>query len=455
MVDVASLAVPSLGAVLADPLISLVDTACVGQVSSLQLASLGPNTAIFNLIFQVFAFLSVTTTNVLATNSPQAPGISDRERKKRMAVSELMLSYTLCVAAVLGLCIIVVLEVLGPWLLTIVGSSKDILEPALQYLRIRATASPAVMLVMVAQGACFGQQDAWTPLKVAAAVAALNLAGDYYLIIHKRLGVTGAGITCPIAQYFGAVVFLIYLQRMGRTDKGIPLSWQGMPRLAAFKPYLGVATTLLARTVFTMCSYTSITAAATILGTPEAAAHQVTLQLFWFLSFFPEPLSMAAQSLVARDSSDPVRVKRLARLLLKLGFVVGIILAALVALIMIKLPWLFTADTAVASGIGQLVSQAMCSTLVCSVVMMFDGISIGSGDFQHLPQTNLLGWLVTGTFLIIGKRMHGGLGTVWWCLSLFFVTRLTWHMIHISRHWNTSAFGKYERPGHLGQNSIA
>lgn len=53
LADVASLAIPSLGAVLADPLISLVDTACVGQVSSVQLASLGPNTAVFNLIFQV------------------------------------------------------------------------------------------------------------------------------------------------------------------------------------------------------------------------------------------------------------------------------------------------------------------------------------------------------------------------------------------------------------------
>ena len=59
---------------------------------------------------------------------------------------------------------------------------------------------------------------------------------------------------------------------------------QGWPKLSAFRPYLGIATTLLARTVFTMCSYTSITAAATSLGTPEAAAHQVTLQLFWFLS---------------------------------------------------------------------------------------------------------------------------------------------------------------------------
>ncbi len=69
-------------------------------------------------------------------------------------------------------------------------------------------------------------QDAWTPLKVAGAVAVINLAGDYYLIIQKGLGVVGAGITCPVAQYLGAAVFLIYLQRMGKRDKGIPLSWQ-------------------------------------------------------------------------------------------------------------------------------------------------------------------------------------------------------------------------------------
>lgn len=107
---------------------------------------------------QVFAFLSVTTTNVLATNSPQAPGISDKERKRRMGVSETMLAYTLCVAMVMGLCIVLCLETFGPWLLTLIGKNDEILAPATQYLRIRATASPAVMLVMVAQGACFGQQ---------------------------------------------------------------------------------------------------------------------------------------------------------------------------------------------------------------------------------------------------------------------------------------------------------
>ena len=123
---------------------------------------------------QVFTFLSVTTTNVLATNSPQAPGISDTERKRRLGVSETMLAYTLCAALMMGLCIVLCLEICGPWLLTFIGSQPEILGPASQYLRIRATASPAVLLVMVAQGACFGQQvrtfDAFT---IVAALQAL------------------------------------------------------------------------------------------------------------------------------------------------------------------------------------------------------------------------------------------------------------------------------------------
>lgn len=161
-----------------------------------------------------------------------------------------------------------------------------------------------------------------------------------------------------------------------------------------------------------------------------------------------EPLSMAAQSLVARDSTDSGRVRRLTRLLLKLGVVMGIALAAVIALIMTKLPWLFTSDESVAADLKQLVVQAMCSTLLCSTVMMLDGISIGSGDFRHLPQTNFLGWIVTSISLMLSRQLHGGLESVWWSLALFFATRLVWHLIHIHQHWTTSAFGKYLRASH-------
>lgn len=55
--EIVSLALPALGSVISDPLMSLVDTGCIGQTSSTQLAALGPNTAIFNFVFQVFSFL--------------------------------------------------------------------------------------------------------------------------------------------------------------------------------------------------------------------------------------------------------------------------------------------------------------------------------------------------------------------------------------------------------------
>jgi hypothetical protein len=51
--EISALAIPALAVCLADPVCSMVDTACVGQVSSLQLASLSPCTAIFNLVFLV------------------------------------------------------------------------------------------------------------------------------------------------------------------------------------------------------------------------------------------------------------------------------------------------------------------------------------------------------------------------------------------------------------------
>lgn len=53
LAEILALSIPALGSTLADPLCSLVDTALVGQVSSLQLAALSPCTAIFNLAFLV------------------------------------------------------------------------------------------------------------------------------------------------------------------------------------------------------------------------------------------------------------------------------------------------------------------------------------------------------------------------------------------------------------------
>lgn len=64
--EILALAVPALGTLAADPLVSLVDTAFVGRLGVVPLAALGVNASIFSLAFLVFNFLAYGTTPMVA-----------------------------------------------------------------------------------------------------------------------------------------------------------------------------------------------------------------------------------------------------------------------------------------------------------------------------------------------------------------------------------------------------
>jgi hypothetical protein len=172
--EMLAFAVPALGMVLADPLMSLIDTACVGRVSSLQLAALGPNTALFNFAHNLFAFLGVATTNIIASNSLKAAGLDAKTLKHRRAAAERTLCNSLTLATACGLVVGTVLLTCGRTLLAGMGTAPELMQPAWEYLSFRALAAPAVLIMSVSQGACLGQQDAWTPFSVLAAAGLLN-----------------------------------------------------------------------------------------------------------------------------------------------------------------------------------------------------------------------------------------------------------------------------------------
>lgn len=149
--EISALAGPALGSVIADPLMSLIDTACVGQQCSLELAALGPNTAIFNLVFQVFAFIGVATTNVIASKLPSSPGLSEEEREARKLETGKLMSNAFTLAMVSGVVCCIIMETMPKALLATMGASPEMMAPALTYLKIRALASPAVMVMCAAQ----------------------------------------------------------------------------------------------------------------------------------------------------------------------------------------------------------------------------------------------------------------------------------------------------------------
>lgn len=235
-------------------------------------------------MLQVFTFLGLSTANIIASKSINAEGLSAKELQQRRENSESIMCYALTLAAAIGLGSGILLYVAGPALLRALGSSAEIIPFALPYLRIRSLASPAVMVTMVAQGACLGQQDMWTPLKVVLVSGLINLFGDMHLILNMKMGTVGAAMATTAAQYAGAIFFLWYLRKGGNKGKGLKLRWKGLPTSEALKPMFDVGQVLLARIGATMMGFTAITSAATMLGTIAVAGHQVMLQVFWLLS---------------------------------------------------------------------------------------------------------------------------------------------------------------------------
>eukprot|EP01024_Parvocaulis_polyphysoides_P005680 TRINITY_DN11419_c0_g2_i1.p1 TRINITY_DN11419_c0_g2~~TRINITY_DN11419_c0_g2_i1.p1 ORF type:complete len:136 (+),score=16.42 TRINITY_DN11419_c0_g2_i1:36-410(+) len=113
--------------------------------------------------------------------------------------------------------------------------------------------------------------------------------------------------------------------------------------------------------------------------------------------------------------------------------------------VFIGLPWLFTSDAVIKAAIGPLAPAAVCAIVSCSIVMMLDGISIGSNDSKHLRQTNLTALVVT--LAMLGHGIYHGftLQNVWWCLATFVQARLVLHLWHLMTHWKQTAFGRCEK----------
>ena len=70
--QVLSFSIPALAGIMTDPLMSFIDTACVGRMSSTELAAMGPNTAIYNFVLQIFTCFIVYTCGQVSKLSAKA-----------------------------------------------------------------------------------------------------------------------------------------------------------------------------------------------------------------------------------------------------------------------------------------------------------------------------------------------------------------------------------------------
>lgn len=392
---------PALGALAADPLLSLVDTAFVGRLGSAQLAALAIDVAIFGFAFAAFNFLAYATTPLVA---------AARGRGELGASGEVM-SQAVTLAVFIGVVAAAVLTLAAGPLVGLFGPEPMVRQLAVDYLRVRSIALPALLVVTAGHGAFRGMQDTKTPLWITLIVNGVNAALDPILMFAAGLGLVGAAGATVVAQWAGAGIFLVLLRRRGRVE-----GWQlrSVP-LRSTKPLMGVGGLLILRTGLLVSSLAIATAAATAIGTEAAAAHQVVSQIYFLLSMVVDSLAITAQAMIGAAWGSGGREASwvIARRLYRWGVVSGVVLGVAVAVSGSLLGPLFALDPEVDRLARSALLIAAAMQPLAAWLFVADGVFLGIVAIRWLAGSTAAGFLVMvlGAWVAVAGNL--GLAGVW------------------------------------------
>jgi MATE family multidrug resistance protein len=279
-----ALSFPVLVSLVAEPLTGLADTAFIARLGTAPLAGLGIATAVLSSVFWAFNFLGIGTQTEVA----HADGIGARARGRDASGLAMALGASIgCGLAAIG---VLGLEVAVGFM----SDDAEIRSAAAVYLKIRLLGGPAILISLAAFGALRGLQDMRTPLVIALAQNALNIALDAVLIFGlgpiPAFGIAGAAWASVVSQWLGALWAVDAVRRrLGTPDR---IRWRGTRNL------LQIGRDLFFRTGSLILFIVLTTRAATLLGADEGAAHHIIRQ-FWILSaLLLDAFGAAAQSLI-------------------------------------------------------------------------------------------------------------------------------------------------------------
>ena len=304
--EVFALALPALGALAAEPLYVLVDTAIVGHLGTTQLASLAIAATVLTTGFTIFNFLTYGTT-------AQVARLHGAGRDGDAAA---LGSQALWLALAIGALLLVAVIAFAPAAVTLMGGEGEVADGAVLYLRIAALGSPFFMLATAGQGFLRGIGDLRTPLVILVAAHAVNVVLELLFVYGFGWGLAGSAWGTVIAQAGMGLAFLEVQRRAGL-------------RAAAARPHAPADADRerRSRCARPRCSARSSSPrpCSRASATTSLAAHQIAFQLFVFLALVLDALAIAAQVLVGRllGAGDAARARAAAVRVILWSVVVG------------------------------------------------------------------------------------------------------------------------------------
>lgn len=414
--EILRLGVPALGALVAEPLYVLVDTAIVGHLGTAQLAGLGVGSTLVLTAYSALIFLAYGTTGPVA----RLLGAGQRARAAAHGVQGMWL------AGLLGVALLALGQVFADPLVDLMGATGRTRTYALEYFRISLVGVPALTTILAGTGYLRGLQDTRTPLVVALTTALANVVLEILFVFVWDWGIAGSAWSTVLVQLVGA---LAYVRVVARDVRANEVSVR--PDWTAIRAQLRVSGDLFIRTVALRTALLITTAVATRIGTTELAAHQIVFETFNLLALLLDSVAIAAQALVGRylGAGDVESARGASRRMVEWGVVMAVVAAAALVALRTVLPGVFTDDDAVAALATFLYVHLALLMPVSAVCWVLDGVLIGAGDLGFLAKAMLVTAVGFGGAAILVGALGLGIGWVWgafWVGQTIRFVGLTW-----------------------------
>jgi putative MATE family efflux protein len=402
--EILALAIPALGALIAEPLYVLGDTAIIGHLGTVSLAGLALSGLLLSEVFGFCTFLEYGTT----ARAARLYGAGQVEEALDVGVQATWLALALGVFVTAGL------ELLAaPAMHLMAGGSTPAAAQAVRWMRIASLGAPFVLVTAAAQGWMRAFQNTRTPLVVIGLANLASIALSALLVFGVGLGIRGSAIANVAAQGACGVLFLAVLVR-----RGVPLR----PSVHRIRLQFAAARDLTVRTAAFFVAFTVAASVAARIGNTTLAAHQIGAQIWTFCALFLDSTAIAAQALIGRllGAGQVDAALQLARRLLGAGALLGVAFALVLGAGYAVIPRAFTSDAGVISHTHVLWPWLVAMMPLNGWVFALDGILLGAGDLRFMRNVTAVAALLGYLPLTLATAEFGwGLTGIWLGISTF------------------------------------
>lgn len=381
-----ALAVPAFGALIAEPIFVLTDSALIGQLGKAELAGMSIAATLVTTVVGLMNFLAYSVTPTVA----RAFGEKNLRRAWQIGVDGVWVAFGL------GMLLMIAGYAFADPLLRGLGATDETMSYALDYLHHSLWGIPPMMIILAQVGTL------------------VNIVLNWLLIYPVGWGVAGSATGTSLTQWGMAAALGVVMMRGTREHA---VRWA--PDVAGMRSVLSLGSWLMLRTLSMRIASLLTVFVVARFGTEHTAAYQLGMGVFNLFLYALDSLAIAAQALLGKElgernlnvESERVKVRQLKNRLLRMSLIYGVITGLICPLIGFFGSWLFTKDAQVAFLFTIATVIIALGQPIAAYVFTLDGILMGAQDVKYLAIGCFI-MLVMYVPVMLGLHWAVGAGTM-------------------------------------------